>query len=51
MSSYGKNFSTTEKYDIRAFQNRAECPHTTFGYFLSISWKMHKTTRILGFFA
>ena len=36
--------------NIRTFQNRAECPHTTSGYFFSISWKMHKTTRIFGFF-
>ena len=43
------HFFTSEKYDIRAFQNRAECPHTTSGYFFSISWKMHKTTRF--FFA
>ena len=45
------HFLTFEKYDIRFFQNRAECPHTTSGYFFSISWKMHKTTRIFVFFA
>ena len=42
------HFFTSEKYDIRGFQNHAECPHTTSGYFFSISWKMHKTTRIFG---
>ena len=30
------HFFTSEKYDIRTFQNRAECPHTTSGYFFSI---------------
>ena len=45
------HFFTSEKYDIRAFQNRTECSHTTSGYFFSISWKMHKTTQIFGFFA
>ena len=44
------HFFTSEKYDIRAFQNRAECPHTTSGYFFSISWKIYKTTRIFVFF-
>ena len=44
------HFFTSEKYDIRAFQNHAECPHTTSSNFFSISWKMHKTTRIFGLF-
>ena len=48
MSSYflWSHFLTSEKYDIKAYQNRAECPHTTSGYFFSISWKMHKTTQM-----
>ena len=49
MSFYGKN-STTEKYNIRTFQNRAECPHTTSGYFSQYRGKCTKQHEFLFFF-
>ena len=49
MSSYGQDFFTSEKYDIRAFQNHAECPHTTSGYFFQYRGKYTKQHEFLVF--